>query len=281
MTNETKRASETHWTASGYRATVFTLLATASVLMLLQTGHAADAKAGTQAWLPKELKLHWEDPSPKAEMSSVTFEWDGVALKYDVTRPASSKGLKSDHRVVKPTEAAWREFWLSIESNNIWNWSSDYGQRPAASENWQWTMAIELGSKKVKAKGRNSYPDLGDERKPGAHSAHLHRLWHAADRLAAVEIEVEGTYLAGFETSRLTPSSKEFAGQRWWLQSTEDFNQRYKALSPKEEGGPRLAGPEVFVRLRGRLTGPGRYGHLNSYDHEFDVTEMLEMKRAK
>ena len=30
--------------------------------------------------------------------------------------------------------------------------------------------------------------------------------------------------------------------------------------------------------LRGRLAGPGKYGHLNSYTHELFVDEVLDMK---
>lgn len=281
MMNQTRKAPARHGTTSKCRVAVVVLLTAGFTLVLARAGLAAEAKGGAQDWLPQEFKLHWEDPSPKAEVSSVTFEWDGAAVKYDVYRPRSMRALKSDHRVVKPTEAAWREFWQSLESDNVWNWSSDYGERPATRENWRWNIALQHGTKKVKSTGRNAYPDLRDESKPGNHSAHLHRLWHAADRLVAVEIEVQGTYFAGFEVSRLTPSSKEFAGQRWWLQSNKDFNQRYKALSPKEDGGFRLGGPEVVVRLRGRLTGPGHYGHLNSYSHEFDLTEVLEMRLAK
>ncbi len=281
MMNQTRRSPGRHRATSDCRVAVFVLLTAGLTLVLARTGLAAEGKAGAQEWLPKKLRLHWEDPSPKAEMSSVTIEWDGAAVKYDVYRPRSLPALKSDHRVIKPPEAAWREFWQSLESNKVWNWSSDYGERPATRENWQWNIALQHGAKTLESKGRNAYPDLRNESKPGSHSAHLHRLWHAADRLLAVEIEVQGMYFAGFEASLLTPSSKEFSGQRWWLQSNADFNQRYHALSPKGDGGFRLGGPEVVVRLRGRLTGPGHYGHLNSYSHEFDVTEVLEMRLAK
>ncbi len=274
MMNQTTGSPGRHATKSTCRVARFALLTAGLTLALARAGEAAEAKAGAQDWLPKELKLHWEDPRPKAEVA-------GAAVKYDVVRPRSTPALKSDHRVVKPTEAAWREFWQSLESDKVWNWSSDYGELPPARENWRWKIALQHGAKKVKSTGRNAYPALGEEGKPGNHSAHLHRLWHAADRLVAVEIEVQGTYLAGFEVSRLNPSGKEFAGQRWWLQSNAEFNQRYQALSPKGDGSFRMAGPEVVVRLRGRLTGPGHYGHLARYSHQFDVTEVLEMKLAK
>jgi hypothetical protein len=34
----------------------------------------------------------------------------------------------------------------------------------------------------------------------------------------------------------------------------------------------------MSVRVRGRLIGPGQYGHLGRWKYQFSVDEVLEMK---
>jgi hypothetical protein len=231
--------------------------------------------------LPKELKLYWRSVSSDGPISSVTVEWDTQALNYKVTRPASVKALNSDKRSIRPSQSSWKEFWKDMDEIEVWKWVNDYGTKPDSIEGRAWSVSIKRDSKKVKSSGTNAYPSLADVLKPTDSQPVFHRLWYAVDKLLGRPIEVKGTYLAGFEVSRFSPSTEEFKGQYWWLSSNEDFNKRYQRLMPKDQHNFRFAGPEVFARLRGRLVGPGRYGHLNQYTHEFIVEEVLEMKPAK
>lgn len=231
--------------------------------------------------LPKELKLYWRGVASAQPISSVTVEWDGQMLNYRVTRPASVKALDTDKRSIRPTERSWTEFWEALDENQVWKWVNDYRTKPASTKARAWSVSIKKDSKTVKSSGTNVYPSLTDVSKPSDSPAMLNRLWYAVDKLLGRPIEVKGTYLAGFETSRFCPSTGEFKGQYWWLTSTKDFNERYEKLTPKDHRKFLWAGPEVFARLRGRLVGPGQYGHLNQYTHEFIVEEVLEMKLAK
>jgi hypothetical protein len=143
-----------------------------------------------------------------------------------------------------------------------------------------WTVEIEWGARKLKASGTNSYPGLGDVAKATDSPAMFNRFRYALDLLLAQPIEISGTYLAGFETSRFTPSAAEYKNQLWWLTPNADFNKRYQKLQPKDQEEPAFAGPEVSTRVRGRLAGPGQFGHLNQYPYEFHVEQVLDMKAA-
>ena len=173
--------------------------------------------------------------------------------------------------------------WMALDENEVWRWAKDYGLKPPSVNPGAWSVSIKNRSKAVKSSGTNVYPNyIGVVSEPCDSPAMLHRLWYAVDKLLGRGIEVNGTYLADFEVSRFCPSGEEFKGQRWWLTSTKEFNEQYQKLSGKNDGQDfQFVGPEVFARLRGRLVGPGHYGHLNDYTHEFIVDEVLEMKMAK
>ena len=101
------------------------------------------------------------------------------------------------------------------------------------------------------------------------------------DTPALRTVEVEGVYHPGFEHAAFSPSTAEFKGQEWWLNSNKDFEDRYAEFyDGAVEDGPLMMGPAVFVRMRGRLKGPGQYGHLSRWKYEFVVEEVLEMRRA-
>ena len=254
----------------------------AMVMGLLLSTSAKGAPAST---LPKELKASWRSLAANAPISSVTVDWDGQTLTYQLTRPVGAKRQASDRISIRPSEKAWQEFWQSMEAESVWKWLPDYRGRPEAVKNRAtksraWSIAIEWGGKKVRAGGTNGYPSLRDVSESTEADPMFNRFWHALDRLLGRPIEVEGRYFAAFEASQFRPSTQEYKGQVWWLYSNKDFNERYQKLSPKEETGFRFGGPEVTARLRGRLVGPGHYGHLNSYEYEFLVEEVLEMKVA-
>jgi len=240
------------------------------------THQTADAPANL---LPAKLQVHWQNLAPTADISSVSFEWDGKLLRYEVLRPANVKVLKSDKRSIVPSESSWKEFWKSMKDVEAWKWLNHY-QGADSKADRAWVVVIDHDAKEMKSAGTNSYPSLGDVRKPTQAPVVWNRFCYALDLLVAQPIEVEGIYLAGFETSRFNPSSGEYRGQMWWLWSNQDFNDRYQKLSPKEET-PQFAGPQVFARIRGKLAGPGQYGHLNQYSHELWVEEVLEMKKPQ
>jgi hypothetical protein len=61
--------------------------------------------------------------------------------------------------------------------------------------------------------------------------------------------------------------------EEWWHVTGGDMMiDRYRELGEPEE---------VYTRLRGRLIGPGRYGHLGSWLYNFEVVEVLEMRKIR
>src|SRR5512133_3027899 len=156
-------------------------------------------------------------------------------LNYKVTRPASVKALDSDKRSICPSQSSWKEFWEAMDENQVWKWVDDYGTKPVSTKARAWSVSIKKDSKTVKSSGTNVYPSLADVSKPSDSLPMFNRLWYAVDELLGRPIEVKGTYLAGFEFSRFSPSTEEFKGQYWWLWSNKVFNERYQKLAPKDE----------------------------------------------
>lgn len=89
-----------------------------------------------------------------------------------------------------------------------------------------------------------------------------------------------GHYVTGFETSEFVPCAPEHANERWWLAGDSAV---YPALQdaaygavPADERKGRTG--RAFVRLRGRITPPGRYGHMGAYEREIEVAEVLDAR---
>jgi hypothetical protein len=80
----------------------------------------------------------------------------------------------------------------------------------------------------------------------------------------------EGIYSFGFEASFLGPCGRS---ETWWLNPTPEFLERYAALGLPAYG-------EAFVRLTGRVSGLGSYGHLGLACREFTVVEVREVRPA-
>lgn len=83
------------------------------------------------------------------------------------------------------------------------------------------------------------------------------------------EIEIAGFYGSSFEYSGFTPCG---AKDVYWTEGTE-VRMAFSALHL-----PR--GEHAYARLRGRVLGPGSYGHMGAYKWGFSVSAVLEM-RAK
>jgi len=81
-----------------------------------------------------------------------------------------------------------------------------------------------------------------------------------------------GRYTIGFETSEFIPCGKEV---RWWL--TGNLSAINAMLSPSSGGGMQT----VFIRVTGRLSPPGRYGHLGAYKRELTVDRVLRARAPR
>ena len=264
------------------------------VLTILSCLHAPGADPTTKATTagtpstnlpPRELKASWRSLATNVAIASVTVTWDGTVLSHQVTRPPGAKTLASDHFTLRPSGKAWAEFREAMTDVEVWKWRAAYSNRQAArgrgaDEPRVWAITLDWGAQRVHSAGTNAYPSMTDVATATEEDVMFYRFWGAVDCLEGRPIEVAGEYFAGFEASQLRPSTAPYAGQVWWLSPNKDFNQLYQKLNRKDEGMLRFGGPEAQVRLRGRLVGPGRYGHLNQYEHEFLVDEVLDMKLA-
>ena len=231
--------------------------------------------------IPKELKLSWRSLSPSAAILAGAAEWNGRSLRYESVRTPSVEPLKTDKRSVVPTPDAWQAFAKSLDEIKVWDWVGPYPTRPSSERGFVWHLAIKWGAREVKSSGTNCFPSLEDVAKPSSSAVLFHRFWDAVDRLAAEPIEVEGSYFAGFETSRFTPFTHGFRGDMWWLETNDEFTRRYEKFRPQDQAGTRVGGAEVLTRLRGHLVGPGAYGHLNQFPYLFIAEQVLEMKPKK
>ena len=247
---------------------------------------ARQASPRQEALRPRKLEAQWRSLSAAEPVQSVTLKWDGQKLHYQLTRPPGAKSQFGDRKTVTPSAAAWDEFWSGVSREDLWKWQPNYQGQPVPTarrtrEPRAWSVMIEQGTNRVHSAGTNAYPNMTNVLVVAEADVMFHRFWDAADRLVAQPVEVDGRYFAGFEASILFPSSPGFEQQRWWLEGTPEFFAQYQKLSPKDEAGLRFAGPEVTARVRGRLAGPGRYGHLSGYEYMLLVEKVLDMKPAK
>lgn len=82
-----------------------------------------------------------------------------------------------------------------------------------------------------------------------------------------------GIYSAGFEASEFRPCDDTTAV--WWAApATADAWAPVQAALRATAGPP----PRFFLRLRGRVEGPGRYGHMGAYTHQLIATQVGEAR---
>lgn len=93
-------------------------------------------------------------------------------------------------------------------------------------------------------------------------------------------LEFSGTYLSGFEASIFfQDGSCGDAEAGLWLTSNDpSFGRRWTELFPEAES-EWVTSSWVEIRFRGRLSPPGHYGHLNQWEREVEVEELIDMKR--
>lgn len=96
-----------------------------------------------------------------------------------------------------------------------------------------------------------------------------------------VMVEVQGHYVAGFESSGFAPCD---SARGWWVESTDavpEFRRFLSTLPPVQ--GPYVIGtypPPVFVRWRGVRSRKGEYGHLGAMSYKFEPRALVFV-RAK
>ena len=96
--------------------------------------------------------------------------------------------------------------------------------------------------------------------------------------------EFAGVWISRFETSQFIPCDATVAGsrvdklrgERIWL----DFDDAVAEAPRLKEAFNSARGAGLFLRLRGTLTGPGRFGHLGAYGGLFQAFELLEVRPA-
>lgn len=83
-----------------------------------------------------------------------------------------------------------------------------------------------------------------------------------------------GRYESGFETSAFHPCGSE---EQWWVTADSAAWARLHEPPARVDSVGYLEAV-AFVRLRGRRSPPGEYGHVGAYDRELTVTEVLEVR---
>jgi len=83
-----------------------------------------------------------------------------------------------------------------------------------------------------------------------------------------------GRFESGFETSAFHPCGSE---EQWWVTADSGAWARLHAPPARTDSGGYLEAV-AFVRLRGRRSPRGEYGHVGAYDRELRVTEVLEVR---
>lgn len=244
-------------------------------------GAVETANQSVSSAAPKKFKASWQNSSEADPVATATVEWNGRTLEYTAMCRSTKRALKKDQRSLRPSEAVWKEFWKDMDQDTIWGWMGNYGTA-TADDGHTWSLEIEWGNKKLRTKGENRFPCMTNVNESTDSPVMFYRLQGALDKLVAVPVEATGEYIAGFEASNFRPTKAPYKGQVWWLTPNKDFVGRYGKLTPadSETYGFRI-GPTVMVRARGRLAGPGRYGHLNGYPFEFFVEEVMEMKKLR
>lgn len=83
-----------------------------------------------------------------------------------------------------------------------------------------------------------------------------------------------GRYESGFETSAFYPCGSD---EQWWVTADSAAWARLHAPPARIDSAGYLEAV-AFVRLRGRVSPPGEYGHVGAYDRELRVSEVLEVR---
>ena len=115
---------------------------------------------------------------------------------------------------------------------------------------------------------------------PRAHGDTLHRIVvHVSTRgcpPVPEEREYRGHYTGGFEASDFVACGGE--GDRdsnWWVELVSEARHGVQWGEGDDVGNAM----RYYVRWRGVLSPPGRYGHMSAGRHQLAVTQVLEVRR--
>ena len=85
----------------------------------------------------------------------------------------------------------------------------------------------------------------------------------------------DGIFVSGFEISSFKPCGSK---ENWWVTGNDEvFNKLFKGLENLRGQGYRQA----YVRFRGNVSEKGMYGHLNGYDREFTLRDVVFVRNEK
>jgi hypothetical protein len=78
-------------------------------------------------------------------------------------------------------------------------------------------------------------------------------------------VSLEGVWTKSFERSDFVPLNG-YRNETWWLEFLPELDQRLVASNRSDDG--------LRIKIRGYLSSPGGYGHLNSYVRQLYVDEL-------
>lgn len=82
----------------------------------------------------------------------------------------------------------------------------------------------------------------------------------------------QGLHTVRFEESSLAPCHSD---DRWWMSGGVVEIWKFVDTHPEIKTG--AIGFDVFVRVRGKLSPQGRYGHMGAYSRQLEVQQVLDI----
>ena len=94
----------------------------------------------------------------------------------------------------------------------------------------------------------------------------------ACSALEATPQTVEGFYRYGFETKALQPCGLD---EMWWVRGGSTLLDQYSQVThePYEPAYVKVTGKKSLL--------PGQYGHTGAYAREFQIEEVIEVRKAE
>ncbi len=89
----------------------------------------------------------------------------------------------------------------------------------------------------------------------------------------------KGLYVSAFERSDFMPCGVD---EHWWLQGSayseiEEFIKKNSLRSGEGDWNPNTP---VYIEVAGTITAKGEWGHMGSYQHELNATELIDISVA-
>ena len=106
-----------------------------------------------------------DDPKPPAylpkrfNVSVGGFFSDGFSVSLEnralILQEALHRGTPP--KTITPSPEAWQRFWDKLDLLGVWKWQKDYSNNDIL-DGTQWEIGIQLGKRRLKCDGSNSYP---------------------------------------------------------------------------------------------------------------------------